>query len=112
MAEITQGFEAAYRQRFAFLMTGKALMVEAVSVEAVIKGDAPVELPQALNDVRDVPKRATVRMFTAGSDGESRWWDAGLFVREDLRLGDVIAGPPSLLKRTPPPLWSLAGKRK
>jgi 5-oxoprolinase (ATP-hydrolysing) len=93
MAEITQGFEAAYRQRFAFLMTGKALMVEAVSVEAVIKGDAPVELPQALNAVRDVPKRATVRMFTAGSDGESRWWDAGLFVREDLRLGDVIAGP-------------------
>ena len=93
MAEITLSFEAAYRQRFAFLMTGKALMVEAVSVEAVIKGDAPVELPQALNAMRDVPKRATVRMFTAGSDGESRWWDAGLFVREDLRLGDVIEGP-------------------
>ena len=93
LAEITQGFEAAYRQRFAFLMTGKALMVEAVSVEAVIKGDTPVEWPQAVNPVRDVPKRATVRMFTAGSDGESRWWDAGLFVREDLRIGDQISGP-------------------
>ncbi len=93
LAEITQGFEVAYRQRFAFLMTGKALMVEAVSVEAVIKGDTPVELPQTVNAVRDVPKRATVRMFTAGSDGESRWWDAGLFVREDLRIGDQINGP-------------------
>ena len=93
LAEITQGFEVAYRQRFAFLMTGKALMVEAVSVEAVIKGDTPVELPQTVNPVRDVPKRATVRMFTAGSDGESRWWDAGLFVREDLRIGDQINGP-------------------
>ena len=32
-------------------------------------------------------------MFTAGSDGESRWWDAGLFVREDLRIGDQLTGP-------------------
>jgi 5-oxoprolinase (ATP-hydrolysing) len=93
LEEITARFEQAYRQRFAFLMMGKALMVEAVSVEAVIKGDAAVELPQALNPVRDVPKRVTVRMFSAGSDGESRWWDAGLFVREDLRIGDVIPGP-------------------
>ena len=93
MEDITSRFEQAYRQRFAFLMTGKALMVEAVSVEAVIKGDASVEVPHALNAVRDVPKRATVKMFTAGSDGESRWWDAGLFAREDLRIGDVIAGP-------------------
>jgi 5-oxoprolinase (ATP-hydrolysing) len=93
LADITARFEQAYRQRFAFLMTGKALMVEAVSVEAVIKGDAAVEVPQALNPARDVPKRATVKMYSAGSDGESRWWDAGLFVREDLRLGDVIAGP-------------------
>ena len=93
LAEITQGFEAAYRQRFAFLMTGKALMVEAVSVEAIIQGDAPVELPQALNPAREVPQRASVRMFTTGSDGNSRWWDAGLFVREDLRVGDHIAGP-------------------
>ncbi len=93
LAEITQGFEAAYRQRFAFLMTGKSLMVEAVSVEAVIQGDAPVELPKPSHSLRDVPRRATVRMFTAGSDGESRWWEAGLFVREDLRIGDQITGP-------------------
>ncbi len=99
LLEITQGFEAAYRQRFAFLMTGKALMVEAVSVEAVINGDTPVELPKPLNSRRDVPKRANVRMFTAGSDGESRWWDAGLFVREDLRIGDQISGPAIIAER-------------
>ena len=93
LAEITQRFEAAYRQRFAFLMNGKALMVEAVSVEAVIQGDVLVEVAQPLNEIREVPKRATVRMFTAGSDGESRWWNAGLFEREDLRIGDQIQGP-------------------
>ncbi|HEY9207953.1 MAG TPA: hydantoinase/oxoprolinase family protein, partial [Acidovorax sp.] len=41
MAEITAAFENAYRQRFAFLMQGKGLVVEAVSVEAVVPGDAP-----------------------------------------------------------------------
>ena len=93
LEQITQGFEAAYRQRFAFLMTGKALMVEAVSVEAVIKGESPVELPQPMCEMREVPKRTTVRMFTAGSNGDSGWWDAGLYVREDLRIGDQIVGP-------------------
>ena len=38
---IVAGFEAAYRQRFAFLMQGKNMMVEAISVEAVVAGDAP-----------------------------------------------------------------------
>ena len=33
-------FEAAYRQRFAFLMPGRPLVVEAVSVEAVAAGEA------------------------------------------------------------------------
>ena len=40
---IVAGFEAAYRQRFAFLMQGKRMVVEAVSVEAVVAGDAPAE---------------------------------------------------------------------
>jgi 5-oxoprolinase (ATP-hydrolysing) len=41
-AQIEAAFEAAYRQRFAFLMHGKSLVVEAVSVEAVVAGDAGV----------------------------------------------------------------------
>jgi 5-oxoprolinase (ATP-hydrolysing) len=43
LAAIQAGFETAYRQRFAFLMQGKRLVVEAVSVEAVVAGDAPHE---------------------------------------------------------------------
>ena len=34
-AQIQAAFEAAYRQRFAFLMSERALVVEAVSVEAI-----------------------------------------------------------------------------
>ncbi len=88
LAAVTAGFEAAYRQRFAFLMQGKALVVEAVSVEAVVAGDAPAEPRQTLHPPRDVPRRSTVPVYSGG-----QWFDAALVVREDLRPGDVIPGP-------------------
>ncbi len=88
LADIVAGFEAAYRQRFSFLMQGKGLIVEAVSVEAVAAGDAPAEPTHGLHPPRAVPRRETVRMHAG-----DRWHDAALVVREDLRPGDVIPGP-------------------
>ena len=85
---IRVGFEAAYRQRFAFLMHGKALIVEAVSVEAVIAGDAPAEPRHPTHELREVPRRETVNMYSGG-----QWHAAALVVREDLRPGDIIPGP-------------------
>jgi 5-oxoprolinase (ATP-hydrolysing) len=87
-AQIQSGFETAYRQRFAFLMQGKGLVVEAVSVEAVVAGDAPAEARHGLHPAREVPRRETVRMFSSGE-----WFETALIVREDLRPGDVIPGP-------------------
>ncbi|HYE38712.1 MAG TPA: hydantoinase B/oxoprolinase family protein, partial [Ramlibacter sp.] len=86
--EIVAGFEAAYRQRFSFLMPGKPMIVEAVSVEAIVPGDAPREPRHAEHPPREVPRRETVRMYSGG-----QWHEAALSVREDLRPGDVIAGP-------------------
>ncbi|MGX5649730.1 hydantoinase B/oxoprolinase family protein [Hydrogenophaga borbori] len=88
LAAIESAFEAAYRQRFAFLMPGKRLIAEAVSVEAVVAGDAPAEPRHALHEPREVPRRDTVRLYAEG-----QWQDAALVVREDLRPGDVIPGP-------------------
>jgi 5-oxoprolinase (ATP-hydrolysing) len=85
---IETAFEKAYRQRFAFLMPGKGLVVEAVSVEAVIAGDAPTEPRLTTHPARDVPRRETVRMYSGAA-----WHEAALVVREDLRPGDVIPGP-------------------
>jgi 5-oxoprolinase (ATP-hydrolysing) len=93
MHDIVRAFEEAYRQRFAFLMQGKALMVEAVSVEAVVAGDAPSERKHALQAEREVPVRDKVQMYTAGLNGQPDWHAAALLVREDLRPGDVIDGP-------------------
>jgi len=88
VATISERFEAAYRQRFSFLMQGKGLVVEAVSVEAVAAGDAPSEPRLPMHEAREVPCRETVRLYSAG-----RWHDAALVVREDLRPGDMIPGP-------------------
>ena len=88
VGDITAAFEAAYRQRFAFLMPGRRLIVEAVSVEAVVAGDAPAEPRHALHPVRTVPRRDTVRLYSG-----AQWHDAALVVREDLRAGDCFPGP-------------------
>ncbi len=92
VAQIEAGFEDAYRQRYSFLMQGKGLMVEAVSVEAVLAGDAPDEQRHSLHAPRDLRAcgavRETLPMYCAG-----RWVRALLVVREDLQAGDVIAGP-------------------
>ncbi len=88
ISSIEAAFERAYQQRFAFLMQGKAKVVEAVSVEAVISGDAPIEPRHAMHAPRAVPARETVRMYSGG-----QWHDAHLVVRGDMRAGDLVPGP-------------------
>ncbi|RJG21183.1 hydantoinase B/oxoprolinase family protein [Massilia cavernae] len=82
-------FETAYKKRFSFLMPAKALVVEAVSVEAIGKSDAPAEsfADAPVRSTALVP-RETVRMF-----GGDKWHDTGLFKRADMRPGDLVKGP-------------------
>ncbi|HSC62553.1 MAG TPA: hydantoinase B/oxoprolinase family protein, partial [Caldimonas sp.] len=87
-AGLQAAFEAAYRQRFAFLMHERALIVEAVSVEAVGAGEAAQEARHEVVGAGPAPVAATVRMF---SDG--RWHDAALVDRAQARPGHTIAGP-------------------
>lgn len=87
-AEIQSAFEAAYRQRFAFLMKERALVVEAVSVEAVGAGDAPAEPVQATAAPAAAPVAETVQLFSGG-----RWHDAALVVREAAAPGLFVDGP-------------------
>lgn len=88
LTAIETAFEYAYKQRYAFLMQGKAMVVEAVSVEAIIGGDAPSEPQLEMHSKRAVPVRETVRMYSG-----NQWHEAALVVREDLRAGDSVMGP-------------------
>jgi 5-oxoprolinase (ATP-hydrolysing) len=90
---LQDAFEAAYRQRFSFLMPERRLIVEAVSVEAVGAGDAALEPPQPLV-AGAAPVAATVRMFLDG-----RWQDAALVERTSARPGQAIAGPAIVVER-------------
>ena len=86
--QIQQSFEDAYRQRFAFLMNERRLIVEAVSVEAVGAGDAPAEPRHPVQSEGKAPVAETVKVFSNG-----RWWDAALIVREQAKPGQFIDGP-------------------
>ena len=94
VGRLVDSFEAAYRRRYSFLMSGKRLMAEAVSVEAVVAGEAPPEPLLEEHALRPAPVRQTVPMFSEGA-----WHPAALVVREDLRPGDVIDGPAIIAER-------------
>ncbi|WP_395139123.1 hydantoinase B/oxoprolinase family protein [Schlegelella aquatica] len=91
--EVRRAFEAAYRQRFAFLMPDKPLVIESVSVEAVGPGEALREAEHAAQEHRP-QAHATVRMYSDGA-----WRDAALYRREELVHGAVIDGPSIIAER-------------
>ncbi|MFN8839071.1 MAG: hydantoinase B/oxoprolinase family protein [Burkholderiales bacterium] len=89
-------FEAAYRQRFAFLLSGRPLVVESVSVEVVSPGEggaaaAEVAPPSAAGARRD----ATLRVFAGGE-----WVEAPLYRREAIPAGAALDGPAGVAEAT------------
>ena len=82
-------FESGYRGRFSFLMPGRALTVEAISVEATGGGE-PVRERSADLAPRPGPAQpeCRVRLFSGGAVH-----DAPVFRRDALRSGDRVAGP-------------------
>jgi 5-oxoprolinase (ATP-hydrolysing) len=88
VAQIRQGFEASYRQRFAFLMPDRPLLIEAVSVEAVAAGEhLAAAVADAPPPVHAAAAEASVRLYSGG------WREAGLYRRESLRPGATLSGP-------------------
>jgi 5-oxoprolinase (ATP-hydrolysing) len=86
LPEMTRHFEDAYRKQFSFLMPGKPLIAEAVSVEAVAQADLPAE---EIRPGRPNARPAeSIRMFSAG-----RWHAAPLYRREHLGPGQRVEGP-------------------
>ena len=88
-------FESLYRHRFSFLMPDRALVAEAVSVEAVGKSDAgPGLLPAGAVSASKPKAVATVAMTTGG-----RRHDTPVYTRETLAPGARVAGPAIIAER-------------
>jgi len=85
---MAKAFEQAYLRRFSFLMPGKPITAEAVSVE-LTGASEPVGESSARRPPRAGPARpATARVFTGG-----RWASVNLYRRGDLDPGDAVRGP-------------------
>ncbi len=91
--EMTAAFERAYRSRFSFLMPGRPVIIEAVSVEAACTArehaaTASVCLPAARADGERPAAHERVRLFAAGE-----WSSVPLFRRAALAPGQAVDGP-------------------
>ena len=88
-------FEEAYRKRYSFLMSGRELVVEAISVEAIGASDGDMATPEQIGP-RDGPLVAadTVQLFSCG-----QWHETALYLREEMRAGDVVRGPAIIAER-------------
>ena len=88
-------FERLYRSRFSFLMPGRELVAEAVSVEVVGRSEAPpgllVASPVTIAKAAPVD---TAAMTTGGAQHQ-----APVFVREKLAPGARIPGPAIIAER-------------
>jgi 5-oxoprolinase (ATP-hydrolysing) len=86
---LVAAFERRYRAQYGFLMPDKALLIEAVAVEAIGASASADEATPTFGPRADAlaPAR-TQRVYTGGG-----WHAAPVYARDDLRPGDRIAGP-------------------
>jgi 5-oxoprolinase (ATP-hydrolysing) len=88
-------FEQIYQQRYGFTMPDKALIVEAVSIEAIGQ-TSDIEEPLLTVDSQQPPiPTARARMYTRGA-----WHDAPVYLRSDLRPGHRIFGAALIIEPT------------
>ncbi|MEG4997352.1 hydantoinase B/oxoprolinase family protein [Microcoleus sp. B4-D4] len=98
LEEMQAEFEILHRQRYSFIMPEKSLIVEAVSVEVVETMNVPDESIVAnYRDAESIAQQpiSTVQMYVAGE-----WRETPVYRRDDLRSGDCISGPATIVEAT------------
>ncbi|AGU50485.1 5-oxoprolinase [Variovorax paradoxus B4] len=100
IAAMREEFEAGYRRRFAFLMAERALVIEAVTVEAVGAGERAAPPAAQADTAPHAPEPlAAVRMYCEADEEAAGWRDAALFDEVALKPGAFIDGPAILAGR-------------
>ena len=88
LPQMVSEFEAAYRMRYSFLMPDRALIAEAVSVEAIGVSDAPTTSPSPSMGEGEPKAAQHVTMHTGGDS-----YATPVFRRATLAPGHTIRGP-------------------
>ena len=118
IVDMRRDFEAAYKRRFSFLMPGREIIIEAISVEAIGKSDVFTEAPAAKQAGKDAcaprigksdafaetptdkeakdasPPAAAVEYAQMGRTGA-----APVLLRDLLAVGQQIDGPAIIAER-------------
>jgi 5-oxoprolinase (ATP-hydrolysing) len=92
-AAMRRAFESAHKSRFGFIDRDKAIVIEAVSVEAVGGAARLAERTHPLaSSAPPIPARAT-RLYSHGA-----WRNANVFLREALSVGAQVDGPALIIE--------------
>ena len=93
---IRRQFEESHKQRFGFIMPEKAVIVEAISVEAIGKTEMHEELKQEISPRKSPLKPVKeAQMYFANEFHQGK-----VYIREDLQPGDRIQGPAIVIEST------------
>jgi 5-oxoprolinase (ATP-hydrolysing) len=87
-ASMQQAFIDLYLQRYSFLMPERALVIEAVSVEAVGSSAGVTETAAAISASEEAAAVARAQMYSNGA-----WHEVPVYQRETLAPGHNITGP-------------------
>ncbi|WP_306225057.1 hydantoinase B/oxoprolinase family protein [Bosea beijingensis] len=91
-AAMQEAFQTAHKARFGFMDKTKALVVEAVEVEAV-GGGAKFEEAAAAEQAGEPVAAERTRFFAKG-----QWHDAAIVRREAMKPGQSVAGPAIIIE--------------
>ncbi len=93
LANMKAGFERAHKAQFGFVDRAKALVIEAVSVEAVGGGATFRERVHKTTRSKLPPPARRTRFFSAG-----QWHQAQVYMREALAPGHKVKGPAIIIE--------------
>ncbi|MGQ2908125.1 MAG: hydantoinase B/oxoprolinase family protein [Aliihoeflea sp.] len=92
-ARLRAGFEDVHRRRFGFIAEKKALVIEAVELEAVGGGAVEAELAGAVEAPSAAVPAARTHFHSQGADH-----DAGVVLRSSMIPGQFVTGPAIIIE--------------
>ncbi|KJJ97373.1 5-oxoprolinase [Burkholderiaceae bacterium 26] len=99
IAALRDQFETAYRQRFAFLMPDRELVIEAVNVECMLPGEPVSQASAGTVTSHAATPRSQVKMYCMPDIEPAGWRNAGLYIREEMAPGATVDGPAVIAER-------------
>ncbi|MDR1828434.1 MAG: hydantoinase B/oxoprolinase family protein [Methylobacteriaceae bacterium] len=92
-ARLAEQFSALHKKRFGFINEGKALVVDAVEVEATGGGAVESEPDGVLSPTGEAAAAARTRFFSEGAEH-----DAAVVLRSAVKRGEYVTGPAVIIE--------------